>query len=155
MSFSKGELITSEPVRICFCSSDFKYDCNYLPSPYNVMKGQEFYVTLVAVDQVNHSVEATIYSSVSPNGDLGERQRVNQIGKECTNLTFSVMSTEGTETLKIHAEGPCHPVGISTATLKITFKNCTCPTGFLLAREKNHICECECDLRLRHYSSGM
>lgn len=37
MSFSKGE-ITSEPVRICFCSPDLEYNCSYLPSTYNVRK---------------------------------------------------------------------------------------------------------------------
>lgn len=100
------------------------------------MKGREFNVTLVAVDQVNHSVEANILSSVSPHGDLGEGQHVNKIGKECTNLTFSVMSKEGIEKLRFHAEGPCHPVGISTATLEITFKNCTCPTGWYVKGTK-------------------
>ena len=150
MSFNKGKLIASEPVRICFCPSDSEYNCNYLPPLKNVMKGEEFYVTLVAVDQVNHSVEATICSSVSPNGDLGEGQRVRQIGKECKNLIFSVISTEGHETLKIHAEGPCQSVGISTATLRIDFKNCFCATGFQVVH-KSKFCECECDPKLKEY----
>ena len=152
-SFQDGD-IASEPVRICFCEADSEHNCSYHPPPFKVMKGQEFYVTLAAVNQVNQSVRATIYSSVSPNGDLGVGQREKIIDDECTNVTYNVKSLENYETIKIHAEGPCHPIGISTVALKIIFTKCTCPTGFQVVHRRKRDCECECHSRLRSYLSN-
>ena len=64
-------LISSAPVRICFCR-DMDPDCNYQWPVTRVKKGHLFVVTLVAVDQVNHTINATIRSYLSSQaGGLG------------------------------------------------------------------------------------
>ena len=151
--YEKGE-IASYAVRICFCDN-VEYDCSSEPPSYMVKKGEEFNVSLVAVDQVERSIAATVYSTVSVSGGLGDRQRQQEVDEGCTNLTFSVKSTAANETLRIYAEGPCQSVGISTSNLSITFKSCTCPLGFQVVSEKDKsmTCECKCDSRLQQYLS--
>ena len=149
--YEKGEnLIASNAVRICSCDK-FENKCSLEPPSYTVKKGEEFNVPLVAVDQVDRAIEATVYSTVSVSGELGDGQRQMKIENKCTNLTFSVTSKTDHETLKIHAGGPCDSMGISTASLNITFKNCTCPLGFQVVSENNTTCECKCDSRLQQH----
>ena len=51
-------------------------------------------MSLVAVDQVNHTLPGTaIHSSLaSTEGGLGEGQMIQKTKDSCTNLTFSVFS---------------------------------------------------------------
>ena len=58
----KSDSISSLPVRVCFCTSEGEPDCSYSNQPplIKVKKGEAFTVSLVAVDQVNHSVDANI-----------------------------------------------------------------------------------------------
>ena len=71
------DTISSLPVRICFCKSDSEPDCSYQPPTIKVRKGEAFTVPLVAVDQVNHSVEANIISSLSSqDGGFGDGQQI-------------------------------------------------------------------------------
>ena len=61
------DTISSLPVRVCFCKSESEPDCGYQPPTIKVRKGEAFNMPLaiVAVDQVNHSVNANIISSLS------------------------------------------------------------------------------------------
>ena len=72
---SKIHVVSSDPVRICFCKED-KPDCSYQPSTIRVKKGERFTLNLVAVDHVNNTVSnTTIRSSLSSKfGGLGEDQ---------------------------------------------------------------------------------
>ena len=47
--------IRSSPVRVCFCGPNNRQDCSYEPPTIKVKKGESFNVSLVAVDQVNHT----------------------------------------------------------------------------------------------------
>ena len=154
MSFhdDKNRKITSDAIRICFCDS-VEHNCSSEPPSLTVKKGEEFNVSLVAVDQVNMAIEATVYSTVSASGELGDGQRQQKVNETCKNLTFSVKSTAANETLMIHAEGPCDHLGISTASITITFNDCTCPLGFHVVIEKNMTCKCDCDSKLYQHLS--
>ena len=144
--------IDSEPVRICFCeTTESQHDCSYHPQPYQVMKGEKFNVTLVAVNQVNRSVKAVIKSFISDDGDLGERQTVLNSSEQCKNFTFSVKSSRKHEELTIYAEGPCYSLGKSRSSVKVIFKNCTCPIGFQKATDTTRECKCDCDETLKPY----
>ena len=78
-------MISSDPVRICFCRDIMNPDCGYQWPDISVMKGHPFTVTLVAVDQVNHSVNAAIRSFLSsPRGGLGEGQQSQSSYQICT-----------------------------------------------------------------------
>ena len=62
--------IASDAVRICFCY-DSIHNCSFRQPNINARKNEKFILTVVAVDQVNHTVDASIHS-YSPDGSLGE-----------------------------------------------------------------------------------
>ena len=145
------DTISSQPVRVCFCNNHNEPDCSYQPPPIKVKKGKAFTVSLVAVDQVNHSVDASIISSLFPHdGGFGEGQQIQSVERNCTDLTFNVFSPHDSETMDLYAVGPCGSYTPSIQHLDIQFINCTCPVGFEPFNSETR-CECICDPELFPY----
>ena len=149
--------IASAAVRLCFCTPfENKPNCSSTPPQVNVMKGERFNISLVAVDQVNHTIEnIMVYSSLSsPESGMGYGQLAQKTTNACTNLNFSISSPHSSELLILYAEGPCRNVSRSQSKLSIAFKPCICPKiGFQPKyNDSNTVtCECECDSRLHPY----
>ena len=143
--------IASPPVRVCFCDSESEPDCSYQPPPIKVKKGETFKVSLVAVDQVNHSVEANIISSLAHDGRFSEGQQTQSVGRNCTDLKFNVFSQRDNEVINLYADGPCGSSKPSIRKLDIQFLNCTCPIGFQPSNSDSTGCECTCDPKLSPY----
>ena len=147
IKFTALDTISSLPVRICFCKNT-EPDCSYEPAATKVMKGQSFNVSLVAVDQANHSVEdANIRGFLSSPGSTLNKGHQKSVRRNCTNVTFNMFSPHDSEELSLYADGPCGQSTLSVRHLNITFTDCTCPVGFepLDTEER---CECICDSRL-------
>ena len=145
------DTISSLPVRVCFCKSESEPDCSYQPPTYKVKKGEAFTMPLVAVDQVNHSVDASIISSLSSqDGGFSEGQQTQSVGKNCSNVTFNVFSPHNSETINLFADGPCGSSTRSTQHLYIEFSECTCPVGFQ-PLDSDKRCGCDCDSKLSPY----
>ena len=154
ISNTELDSISSRPVRVCFCNSEHKPDCSYQPPTIRVQKGKEFNVSLVAVDQVNHTVNADISSVLSsPLGGFGEGQQTQSVGRNCTILTYNVFSPHDFETLYLYPNGPCESATFSTSHVTIQFIECTCPVGFepLSNSQSPTRCECVCDSALSPY----
>ena len=84
-------IIASEPVRACFCTNETITNCTSLSVEYELQKGERFNVTVAAVDQVNSSVSASIFSALTFQGShLGIDQSNQHTPAMCTNLTFNV-----------------------------------------------------------------
>lgn len=146
--------IASQPVRVCFCSHLDQPECSYQPPPFRVMKGESFTVPLVAVDQVNHTVDADIISSLSSaDGGFGEGQQTQLVKSNCTNITFNVFSPHQFEKIELYAVGPCGSATLSTSHVIIQFNDCICPVGFepLSTSKTATRCECVCDSRLHPF----
>ena len=143
--------ISSPPVRVCFCDNESEPDCSYQPPPIKVKKGGTFKVSLVAVDQVNHSVEANIISSLAHDGRFSEGQQTQSVGRNCTDLTFNVFSQRDYEWINLYADGPCGSSKPSIRKLDIQFLNCTCPIGFQPSNSNSTGCKCICDSKLSPY----
>ena len=138
----------SYPIHICFCR-DSKPDCRFQVLPISVKRGETFTVTLVAVDQVDCPVNATIHSSLtSILGGLGEDPSSQNITDSCTDLTYTVFSPHKFETLTLYAEGPCKDSQLSQSKIDIHFQPCTCPIGFRPKNDEITNCVCECDYTL-------
>ena len=149
-----NDSISSRPVRVCFCNSEHEPDCSYQPPVIRVQKGKAFNVSLVAVDQVNHTVDANITVSLSSsNGGFDESQQIQSVVRNCTNLTFNVFSPREVEKLHLSPDGPCGSATLSTSNVTIQFIECTCPVGFepLSNRQSSTKCECVCDSTLSLY----
>ena len=142
--------IASSPVRVCFCDTNNEPDCCYQPPSIRVKKGEPFNVSLVAVDQVNHTVDTTITSSLSSSrGGLGEGQQTQTARRNCTNITLIVFSPHASETINLFADGPCGSATLSTRQVSVQFLECTCPVGFSelsnSQTESATRCDCDCD----------
>ena len=149
-----SDSISSQPVRICYCNSEHEPDCSYQPPTITVQKGKSFNVSLVAVDQVNHTVDANVYSFLSSyHGGLGEGQQIENVERKCTNLTFNVFSPHEVEILTLYPNGPCGNDTLSSSHVTIHFIACTCPVGFepLSNSKSSTKCECVCDSALSPY----
>ena len=154
LSNISSDSISSAPVGICFCTNKGEPDCSYQPPPIKVRKGETFTISLVAVDQVNSSIEANIISSlVSHDGGFSEGQLTQSVGRNCTPLTFNVFSPHETEEIRLFADGPCGSSTPSIRHIDILFVNCTCPVGFQLSTSKIR-CQCECDSKLSSYHTN-
>ena len=140
--------ITSLPVQICYCTNQIQPNCDYEPPTIQVKKGGEFTISLMAIDQVGHPVEANITSFLDSNrGGFGEDQQIQNISKSCTNLKFNVFSPLDSEMIGLYAEGPCGNSERVVRYVHILFTNCTCPIGFIPSNSTTR-CECMCDPKL-------
>ena len=138
---------TSDPVRVCLCNPNSDVvSCSYTPKVKHFRKGNNLTLTLAAVDQLNHTVPATIRSSLfSRRGHLGDRQQAQYIEAACTDLNFSIFSPLNySDKLYLYAEGPCNSLGISSLRIKIRFVPCRCPTGFEPVATIINRCVCGC-----------
>ena len=145
-------IVSSSPVRVCFCQPDNKPNCSYKPDMLRIKKGERFNISLVAVDQVNHSLgDTVIYSSLHyAESGLGDGQVIQTVKNYCTPLNFTIHSQHDNETLIFYAEGPCRNASKSLSMIKVKFINCTCPIGLQAMVSKKSNCVCECDSRLLH-----
>ena len=145
--------ISSGPVKVCHCDNK-KYDCelNYTLSK-SVRKGEVFTVSVVAVDQVSRPVNATIQSSLNHSeSGLAEGQLSREIRDKCTDLSFSITSTQCREELSLYAsDGPCKDVDSSKLTYYIQFLPCECPIGFQPSETSKSNCMCDCHRSIGRY----
>ena len=146
--------VSSQPVRVCFCRND-QPDCEYQPSQRNATKGGEFTLELVAVDQVNNSLAATINTlTSSPESRVGLGQQSQQAQNVCTTLTYEVYSNRSSERLILYANGPCQNANLSSRSVLVHFLPCRCPPGFMVSLKSTSICECICHEQLKPYLQG-
>ena len=139
--------ISSKPVRVCFCETDdFMPNCSYQPAPIRIKKGGAFTISIAAVDQVNHTLDAEVHSYLdSEKGGIGSGQMIQKTGTNCTNITFSVISPYDKENIIMYADGPCKDSSKSLKKLEVHFAPCSCPVGFQVNENTEKFrCDCEC-----------
>ena len=147
--------ISSRPVQICSCDNENNPHCNHVIPTIEIMKGQVFNVSLVAIDQIGKPVKAMIQSGLTFNeSGLAEGQLRWIIPGECTELTFNVISSQNSEKLILYAsDGPCKDAAASLLTLDIHFLPCSCPVGFQPSGNSMINCTCECHSDVAPYVS--
>ena len=145
--------IASYPVRVCFCDSTDQPDCSYEMPTIRVKKGEAFRISVVAVDQVNCSTNASIRGILinDARGRMGEGQQLQMISNNCTRLTYNVFSPDLSEIISLFADGPCMASALSKRRVSIQFINCTCSVGFEPESSNSTKCECVCDSALSPY----
>ena len=148
--------ISSRPVQICQCINSHP-NCTIQQHPtYEVKKGEQFSVSLVAVDQIGYPVGATIQSILRSNmSGLLEGQLTRTIAGECTDLNFNVISPESSEQLSLYAsDGPCRNAESATMVVNVHFFPCICPIGFQPSYISGVNCTCECHEDIAQYVSN-
>ena len=147
-------LIDSYPVRVCQCIQN-KPRCDLgQHATLHAKKGEEFNVTIVVVNQVNKTVNGSLFSyTQSSKGHLGKAQYLKYILDVCTTMTFNVYSPFTlSDSLIIYARGPCRGMGISPAIFKVIFKECSCPIGFEVSNISKYNCDCKCHHKVQSFA---
>ena len=142
--------VSSQPVRVCLCRNN-EQNCSH-QTDVNTKKGERFTLSVAAVDQIGQPVSATIQSSLNITGCLAKGQLIRKIPADCTNLTFSVVSHDKSETLTLYAlDGPCNDAALSKRKIEVRFLPCSCPIGFQVRGINNTNCTCECHSDISQY----
>ena len=145
--------VSSSPVRVCLCI-DSKYDnCTHQHYKAQVKKGETFPLSLIAVDQIGHPVNATIQASLTfTDSSLAEGQLFRKISAKCTDLGFNIASPHSLEKLTIYAsDGPCKDSAPSSTIVEIHFLSCSCPIGLQIFGKSTTNCTCECHSNISRY----
>ena len=139
-----SDSVSSLPVQVCLCINNM-HNCTH-QSYVEVKKGENFTVSLVAVDQIGQPVHATIQTSLNFAGSgLAEGQLARKIPAECTDLEFNVVSPNNSENLTLYAlDGPCKDADLSRGIVEIHFLPCSCPIGLQGSGTNTSNCTCEC-----------
>ena len=152
-SVSTKQTISSHPVQVCLCING-RQNCTYQLQGYaEVIKGSNFNISLVAVDQVYEPVNATIEGHLSSTGSSLLTGQVTQIPNVCTNVSFQIYSSRSTEELVLFADGPCKDAELSKMKVSVNFLPCSCPIGFVPSNAFNGVlsCRCACDSQISPY----
>ena len=145
-------LVSSDPIRVCFCNST---KINYAQSqiiPKEAFPGQLFEVNAVPLGQYNGTTNGVIVARITTNttAEFEEVQRVQRGHITCTPLQYSIVSDRDNENIMMQLT----PQGVSrefyhnytTTFINVTMK--PCPPGFQLWHSR----KCDCDLQLRPYN---
>ena len=139
-----SSIISSDSTGICF-----RFNDAMLCDAYNVSisPGQKFVLSAVAVGQARGTVPTVIRSYFISGEAIGETQRIQETGKEFTNLEYRVFSPKDSEQLILYPEGPCRDLG--TARRSVTVHLQPCPDGFQLSNS-----QCICGERLQTFTNS-
>ena len=134
--------ISSQPVQVQFC--------NHSQAEFAIKRGGNFTVSVVAMDQANHQVNATIMSTLSSSAYTEVDQRIIDISATCTNLTYNVFSCGDSDsvTMTVFDKGPCRDSELSIQTVNIQFEPCNQSIGFQFSDKE---CKCACDPQLTSF----
>ncbi len=129
-------LISSDPSVVCICHEG-KPLCSSRKLDVILPPGSTIFVPFVTVGMRNGITPSSVYAIiVGLNTTLGQSQQVQNIGKTCTNLNFTVKSTESETSLVVRTSS----LSVD-GSFSISFEVLPCPEGFVLDDEG----ECVCD----------
>ena len=145
--------ISSDPVKVCVCIDNKYINCSQMYE-LHTRKGQNFMMSMVAINQAGYPVNAIIQSSLNySESGLGEGQLTRRINGSCTDLSFSVTSPHKHEELTLYAsDGPCKDADLSTLSIEIRFLPCDCPIGFKESGSNQTNCTCDCHSSIDPYA---
>ena len=147
-----ADAISSDPVQLCFCE-DSIYNCSSQLPRIFTKRGETFSIKAITVDQVENPVNGTVLARVISSGTRLKAGQARQVtADKCTELVYSVFSTEDEATFEVFPDGPCSNIGISSKKVQISFQPCICLSGLQPALLDNE-CRCECDSFASTFSS--
>jgi len=111
-------IVASHPFRVCKCI-EYQSDCiqhrSLCIDYFRIHKHPReiFFVPAVAMGQRCGTVPTYVWSyfDVSSNGRFVDFQNIQPVVKTCTNLTYTIFSTNAKEPVKLYADGQCSTAG--------------------------------------------
>lgn len=169
--------IASNAVDICFYQN-MEPNCSLAVLNKDIVKGNPLTLEVLTVDVFNHGVNATIYTSIANNTNnnnitandtktennknyynftLGEGQKFQSTGNECTSLTFTIYSRVVRIRNNIYLDMQLSNKSGALCTrqhkrINISFPtNCSCPIGLEVKQRDIRNCQCTSIDKLQHY----
>ena len=136
--------ISSDPLQICFCENGIP-NCNV--KEIDTVRGKKFTLMAVIVGQNNGVVPSSVRTSLDDDIHISVAQRIQDIGKECTPISYRLSSSKKATSLVLFPDGPCRDARISRRLVTVNFL--PCPDGFTLDGS-----ECVCEERLQKYTNS-
>ena len=142
-------VVASHPVVVCFCNSRFP-ECKVQTVERDIFPGESFNVSVVIVglrDGVAPgSVVAYFEQAQMPsNNSIDNLQRVQPVATVCTDLIYTISSTQSTVTLKMEVDSFAREGAIAwlypPKAVKALLKPCPLVLGFELSKVS---AKCEC-----------
>ena len=145
--------VAARPQKICFCACDgdwlegsvgYNYHCKSEASIAH-FRGETFHVLAVIVGEYGYASPALVRTVIAlgDSGELEEQQSIQELGKKCANLTYSVRTPQESLNLQLRIESLTDDQ-MHTTILNISFR--PCPLGFNLSDTPP---KCDCALQLR------
>ena len=141
--------ISSEPYKVCLCNLAGLTDCSRTTKYIRVFPGELFKVGVITVGQWNGSVPSSVLAFPDSHTDatLGSLQTLQQTYSSCTNLNYTVSSTNSSVNISLKVGDRCSATG-PKLILHVTLMSC--PDGFVISEK---VRRCVCAERLRPYTN--
>jgi len=98
--------VAATPWRVCFCEQQFKFSTGYqyeCLSEVSVahFRGETFLILAMIIGEYGYASSALVRTRIVPldSGELGDQETIQEVGKICTNLTYSVGTAQ--ESIKL------------------------------------------------------
>ena len=134
--------VSSDIRQLCFCVHQVP-KCDIQGHEAKAYPGQEFYVSAVAVGQLNGTIPAVALSTLAEGyvGKFESQQAAQQLGTICGDLAYRVSTNESSVLLQLHAsyERSLNPSELVTLSVSLTLQEC--PLGFELQADQGR-CDC-------------
>ena len=143
---NSSSLISSEPSYVCLCNETAEV-CTQSFRVFRIVihPGEDFKVPVITRGQRNgispSNVQA-VFSNPFTNSTLEAFQHLQEVGKTCTNLTYTIRTSNDFETVLLRTGDYS-----SNTSLVIDFTRLPCPLGFVLLDGS-----CQCDPQLIQYN---
>ena len=138
--------ISSDPLGVCLCTEDNQLDCNKTYESISIHPGGSFKLQAVVVGQRNGVVPGVVLAKLQETdratvSKMGELQGSQSVGKQCTQLNYTIFSTNTFEVLFLTPEHVRLNVLWYLPPCILNVSLLSCPLGFILS---NTTGKCEC-----------
>ena len=152
-------VFASKPQSVCFCNSSGFPECDVQTVECDIFPGESFNVSAVIVGQREGVVPGSVVayfdqSHPSQNGSIDPLQGVQSVFTECSDLTYTVSSTNSIAELNLEYDGSGRgliPWMNPQVTVRILLKPCPLVLGFQLSKITGK-CECAQPLSNNHFT---
>ena len=120
-----AKAIGSKPFYMCLCNGNWN-STSYCANNINISvhRGQTFILPIIALGQGHLPTATTITTLVSNSSRLALSQASQPLSHQCTNLTYTLYSTDISEKMLLYPDGPCRDTGAAKVTIDVTILNC-------------------------------
>ena len=146
-------IIASDPIGVCICDSG-QPNCSKKLLDRKMFPGDSFNISAAVVGEGNGIVPGVVRAIFT---EFFSSQRLESLqysqstmGKQCTNLTYTIFSRQKTGQLQLTAENPGLTYSVYYVPPKINISLLSCPLGFTIVGSPPK-CDCVSVLAERDY----